>query len=185
MAERGWTQAQVQESIEQRKPDFAAYVAPQMEFSDVVISVLPSDISTEAVGKHLKVKLIQRNGKDGLIPSYILDKDATIKVQPTAAQVKVGATCGVALASYKEQYYGREVSVVEMDGKLEDINDYKNIETYLSATAAKVPGELATELIKVGANSPGSLDGSGLFQTLTALKLREFYESMTGKNIQA
>lgn len=36
-----------------------------------------------------------------------------------------------------------------MDGKLEDINDYKNIETYLSATAAKVPGELAAELIKV------------------------------------
>lgn len=55
MAERGWTLAQVQESIEQRKPDFAAYVAPQMEFSDVVISVLPSDISKEAVGKHLKV----------------------------------------------------------------------------------------------------------------------------------
>lgn len=55
MAERGWTLAQVQESIEARKPDFAAYVAPQMEFSDVVISVLPSDISTEAVGKHLKV----------------------------------------------------------------------------------------------------------------------------------
>ena len=55
MAERGWTLAQVQESIEARKPDFAAYVAPQMEFSDVVISVLPSDISQEAVGKHLKV----------------------------------------------------------------------------------------------------------------------------------
>jgi hypothetical protein len=36
-----------------------------------------------------------------------------------------------------------------MDGKLEDINDYKNIETYISATAAKVPGELASELIKV------------------------------------
>ena len=98
---------------------------------------------------------------------------------------QVGATCGVALASYKQEYYGRSASVVEMDGKLEDINDYKNIETYISATAAKVPGELAAELIKVGANSPGSLDGSGLFQTLTALKLREFYESMTGKNIQA
>lgn len=62
---------------------------------------------------------------------------------------KVGATCGVALASYKQEYYGRQASVVEMDGKLEDINDYKNIETYLSATAAKVPGELAAELIKV------------------------------------
>ena len=63
--------------------------------------------------------------------------------------IKVGATCGVALASYKQEYYGRSASVVEMDGKLEDINDYKNIETYISATAAKVPGELASELIKV------------------------------------
>jgi hypothetical protein len=33
-----------------------------MEFSDVVISVLPSTISKEAVGKHLKVKLIQKEG---------------------------------------------------------------------------------------------------------------------------
>ena len=133
MAERGWTLAQVQESIEARKPDFAAYVAPQMEFSDVVISVLPSDISTEAVGKHLKVsiirsaillgilyvqnylssvgtlcevfaesdtdffflfepiqvKLIQANGKTGFTPSYILDKEASIKVIPTSQQVKV------------------------------------------------------------------------------------------------
>ncbi len=50
MAERGWTLQQVKDSIEQRKPDFAAYVAPQMEYSDVVISVLPSDISKEEVG---------------------------------------------------------------------------------------------------------------------------------------
>lgn len=70
-----------------------------------------------------------------------------------------------------------------MDGKLEDINDYKEIEKFLSGTAAKIPGELASELIKVGANSPGSLDGSGLFQTLTALKLREFYESASGKTV--
>ena len=62
---------------------------------------------------------------------------------------QVGATCGVALASYKQEYYGRSASVVEMDGKLEDINDYKSIETFISATAAKVPGELASELIKV------------------------------------
>lgn len=52
MAERGWTLQQVKDSIEQRKPDFAAYVAPQMEYSDVVISVLPSDISKEEVGTH-------------------------------------------------------------------------------------------------------------------------------------
>lgn len=185
MAERGWTLDQVKASIEQRKPDFAAYVAPQMEYSDVVISVLPSDISKEEVGKHLKVKLIQKIGKAGLTPSYILDKESTVAVHPSPAQVKVGETCGVALASYKQKYYGRDAATVEMDGKLVDIQDYTKIEKLLSETAAKVPGELATELIKVGPNSPGSMDGTGLFQTLTALKLREFYEASTGKKIAA
>ena len=185
MAERGWTLKQVQDSIEQRKPDFAAYVAPQMEFSDVVISVLPSEISKEEVGKHLKVKMIQTNAKKGLKPAYILDKDATVAVYPPATAVKSEPTCGVALASYKSKFYGRDVTTVEMDGKLTDIKDFANIEKYLVDTAAKVPLEVSNELIKVGAGSPGSLDGTGLFQTLTALKLREFYESVTGKKVSA
>ena len=178
MAERGWTLEQVQASIEQRKPDFNAFVAPQLEFSDVVISVLPSEISKEAVGKHLKVKMIQRIGKPGLTPAYILDKEGTTKVSPT---VKHGPTCGVAMASYKDKFYNREVAVIEMDGKLEDIKDFIHVDKLISETAAKVPGELSSEIIKVGANSPGALDGTGLFQTLTALKLREYYESVTGK----
>jgi phosphoribulokinase len=184
MAERGWTLDQVKADIEKRKPDFAAFVAPQMEFSDVVISVLPSEISKESLGKHLKVKLVQKTGKTGLVPSYILDKDATVSVVPTEWQVKVDASCGVKLGSYKEKYYGRDVNVVELDGKLTDVNDFTFIEKLVSQTAAKFPGELASELIKVGEKSPGSLDGTGLFQTLTALKLREFYEATTGKTVQ-
>lgn len=183
MAERGWTLEQVQASIEQRKPDFAAYVAPQMQFSDVVISVLPSAISKEPVGKHLKVKLVQRTDKPGFKPSYIAGKDAIVKVEPT--KVTVGPTCGVALASYPDKFYGNDVAVVELDGKLENINDYSIIDPLLSDTGAKASGELASELIKVGPNSPGSLDGTGLFQTVTALKLREFYEAYSGKKIQA
>jgi len=183
MAERGWTLEQVQASIEQRKPDFAAYVAPQMEFSDVVISVLPSEISKEAVGKHLKVKLVQRTDKPGFKPSYIAGRDANVKVIPN--KVAVGPTCGVALASYPDKFYGNDVATVELDGKLENINDYAIIDPFLSETGAKSAGELASELIKVGPNSPGSLDGTGLFQTVTALKLREFYESFSGKTVQA
>lgn len=174
MAERGWTLEQVQADIEKRKPDFSEFVAPQMEFSDVVISVIPSDISTEPVGKHLKVQLKQSTTKDGLSPAYILDSAAKTEVEPS---VKTEPTCGVKLASYKMPYYGKEVSVLEMDGKLTDIEDYKLIDPLLSATGAKSSGELASELIKVGPNSPGSMDGTGLFQTITALKLREYYES--------
>eukprot|EP01041_Mallomonas_annulata_P002269 gene2269-4418_t len=185
MAERGWTLQQVQESIEQRKPDFSAFVAPQMEFSDVVISVLPSQISKEPVGKHLRVRMLQRTGMKGFKPSYMVDPDAKVVVEPSAKAVKVEETCGVRLASGKETYYGHEVQTVEMDGKLVDINDYANIEKFMSDTGVKTPGELAVELIKVGPNSPGSMDGTGLFQTLTALKLREFYEASTGKKIAA
>lgn len=181
MAERGWTLEQVQASIEQRKPDFAAYVAPQMEFSDVVISVLPSDLSTEKVGKHLKVKMIQRVGKEGFKPSFVLDADSTVTVEPKKVKAEEG--CGLKLASYKMPYYNREVATLEMDGKLTDINDYKMINPLFSASGEKTAGELAAELIKVGANSPGSMDGTGLFQTITALKLREFYEIATGKKV--
>jgi len=180
-AERGWTVDQVVQSIEQRKPDFAAYVSPQREFSDVVISVLPSTISKETLGKHLKVKLLQRTDKDGFNPAYILKSDAAVKVVPT--DVKVGPTVGVELASYKEKFFNNEVAVVELDGKLEDIDDYAKIDQLILNTGIKTPTELSDELIKVGANSPGSLDGTGLFQTITALKLREFYENYSGKKI--
>jgi phosphoribulokinase len=181
MAERGWTLEQVQADIEKRKPDFAAYVAPQMQYSDVVISVLPSTISKEAVGKHLKVKLIQQANKAGLKPAYILDPQASVTVTPTAKQVKTDS--GVTLASYCQEYYGHEAAVLEMDGKLNDINDFRNIEKFLANTAAVSADELSAELIKVGPNSPGYLDGTGLFQTLTALKLREYYEYVTGKSV--
>lgn len=183
MAERGWTLEQVQADIEKRKPDFAEFVAPQMQFSDVVISVLPSEISTEAVGKHLKVQLKQSCEKKGLNPAYILDAANFVKVTPTA--VKTEATCGVELSSYKAKYFGKDVNIVEMDGKLTDINDYSAIEAVLSGTSAKTVGELTAELVKVGPNSPGSMDGTGLFQTLTALKLREYYEEVTGSKVQA
>ncbi len=42
------------------------------------------------IGKHLKVKLIQKLGKEGLKPAYILDKDATVAVHPPSDQVKTG-----------------------------------------------------------------------------------------------
>mmetsp|Transcript_12173 Transcript_12173/g.12252 ORF Transcript_12173/g.12252 Transcript_12173/m.12252 type:complete len:386 (-) Transcript_12173:200-1357(-) len=177
MAERGWTLEQVKESIDARKPDFAAFVAPQMEYSDVVISVLPSEISKEEVGKHLKVKMIQRTGMKGFKPAYVLDPASKVIVEPT--EVKTEETCGVQLAYMPETYFGRKVQTVVLDGKLTDINDYAKIEKLLADTGAKSAGELTAELVKVGPNSPGSMDGTGLFQTVTALKLREFYEAST------
>merc|ERR1712146_739627 len=175
MAERGWTLEQVKESIEARKPDFSAYVEPQLGEADVVISVLPSETSKADVGQHLKVKLVQVMNKSGLDPTFMLSKDATITAHP---EVKADTDCSVALASYKSKHYGRDVMVTEMDGKLVDINDFKTIEPLLSSTSTKSAEELSSEIIKVGANSPGALDGTGLFQTVSSFKLRDFYEKM-------
>lgn len=182
MAERGWTREQVEADIEKRKPDFASFVAPQMQYSDIVISVLPSEISTQPVGTHLKVKLVQKLGKEGLPPAYILDEDAQVVVTPSGKSVKIDPSSGLKLASYKDTFYGSDVAVLEMDGKITDINSYIEIEKLLSNSAAKTDAELSSELIKVGPDAPGSLDGTGLFQTVTALKLRNYYEYVTGKS---
>jgi len=178
MAERGWTREQVLESIEQRKPDFSAYVEPQMKDSDVVLSVLPSETSKLEVGKHLKVKMIQRKDKK----NYKCASGPAGQVSPA---VKSDADCEVTVGFGTEKFYDKDCDVISMDGKLADINDFKEIEKLLKDTAAKSETELSDELIKVGAGSPGSLDGTGLFQTLTSLKLREYYENLIGAKVAA
>ena len=57
------------------------------------------------------------------------------------------------------------------------------VESHLSNTATKFYGELTQQMIKMG-DSPGSDNGTGFFQTLASLKLREFYEKKTGKVVE-
>ena len=180
VAERGWTKAQVQESIEARKPDFKAYVEPQMQHADIVIEVKPSEISKRKLGTHLKVDMIQRTDKVGLDPVKVKGKYPEGQgVRPKVAKEDSG-NFGVELCTRLATYRGRPVRITSMDGKVENVEDYKTIETYLSHTSAKYNGEISSDMIKVGPSYPGALDGSGLFQVITALKLREFYEKTTG-----
>ena len=44
MKERGHSLESIKASIESRKPDFDAFVGPQRADSDLVISVLPTDL---------------------------------------------------------------------------------------------------------------------------------------------
>merc|ERR1719159_2354402 len=74
MEERGWTLDEVKSQIEARKPDFDAYVAPQRANSDLVIQVLPTELTKDETGKILKVKFIQGTGNDKFEPAYILDE---------------------------------------------------------------------------------------------------------------
>merc|ERR1712113_414896 len=47
MEERGHSLESILASIEARKPDFDAYIAPQKEFADLIIEVLPTDLDPE------------------------------------------------------------------------------------------------------------------------------------------
>merc|ERR1719181_557399 len=82
MQERGHSLESIQASIDARKPDFDAYVAPQRANADLVIQVLPTELAKDETGKILKVKFIQAKGKDNFAPSYLFDEGSTITWQP-------------------------------------------------------------------------------------------------------
>merc|ERR1719428_1633072 len=64
MEERGHSLESIKASIEARKPDFDAYVAPQRANSDLVIQVLPTELTNDETGKILKVRFIESTSKD-------------------------------------------------------------------------------------------------------------------------
>merc|ERR1712178_538714 len=74
MEERGHSLESIKASIDARKPDFDAFVAPQRANSDLVIQVLPTELTKDETGKILKVKFIQAKGKDNFEPSYLFDE---------------------------------------------------------------------------------------------------------------
>ena len=66
------------QSIESRKPDFAAYVEPQKKEADIVIQVLPSSLVDDPKGKYLKVRLIQRLGVENFTPVELFESGADV-----------------------------------------------------------------------------------------------------------
>jgi phosphoribulokinase len=57
---RGYTDEQVLEQLKKREPDSEAYIRPQREWADVVVSFYPPDKESEANNLLLNVKLILR-----------------------------------------------------------------------------------------------------------------------------
>merc|ERR1719396_268216 len=120
MQERGHSLESIKESIEARKPDFDAYVAPQRSNADLVIQVLPTELAKDDMGKILKVKFIQAKGKDNFAPSYLFDEGSTITWQPCGKKL----TCdypGVMMKSGSEVFMDKEVDVIEMDGEFSNL----------------------------------------------------------------
>eukprot|EP00887_Chlorella_sp_A99_P008117 scaffold12.g8117.t1 len=182
MAERGHSLENIKASIESRKPDFDAYVDPQKQKADVVIQVLPTQLlPDEKEGKILRVRLIQKEGKKLFDPTYLFDEGSTVSWIPCGRKL----TCsfpGIKLFYGPDTYYGEEVSVLEMDGQFDKLEELIYMESHLSNTSAKFYGEITQQMLK-NSGFPGSTNGTGLFQTLVGLKVREVYERITQKEV--
>merc|ERR1719310_1228103 len=176
IAERGATMEEVQAAIDGRKPDFAAYVEPQKAKADIVVQVLLSDLIDDPTGKYLKVKLIQKKGLK-VPPAYFFDEGATVEWTPNPAKLSTSAP-GVKIASYDDDWYGNPVTVIEMDGKVDDLEELVYVESQLCNAGTKYYGELTEQMVKNG-EAPGSDNGSGLFQTICSFKIREAYEALS------
>ncbi len=180
MAERGHTYDDVLAAINSRKPDFEAYIDPQKKFADVVIQVLPTNlIKDDQERKVLRVQMIQRDEVAGFEPAYLFDEGSTIDWIPCGRKL----TCsypGIRMHYGPDAYYGNSVSVLEVDGQFDRLEEVIYIEQHLSKTSTKYAGEL-TELLLKHREYPGSTNGTGLFQVLTGLKMRATYERLTAK----
>ncbi|MBD1849790.1 phosphoribulokinase [Leptolyngbya sp. FACHB-711] len=179
MAERGHTYDDVLAAINSRRPDFEAYINPQKQYADVVIQVLPTQLIPNDTERNvLRVRLIQKDGVEGFEPVYLFDEGSTIDWIPCGRKL----TCsypGIKMHYGPDEYYGHSVSVLELDGQLDRLEEVIYIEGHLSNTSTKYYGEM-TELLLQHKEYPGSSNGTGLFQVLTGLKMRATYERLMG-----
>lgn len=176
MAERGHTYEDILASIEARKPDFSAYIEPQKEFADVVIQVLPTQLVEDKESKLLRVRLIQKEGIENFETVYLFDEGSTIDWRPCGRKL----TCsypGIKMYYGPDNFMGNEVSILEVDGQFDNLEEMIYVESHLSKTGTKHYGEM-TELLLKHKEYPGSNNGTGLFQVLVGLKMRETYESL-------
>ena len=173
MEERGHSLESILASIEARKPDFDAYIAPQKEFADLIIEVLPTNLDKEDK-KTLRVRNIQKVGVSDFNPAFVFDEGSKIEWTPPAEKLASPAP-GIKLSSGPEVYFGKDVQVIEMDGTFDNIQELVYVESALKNTNTKFYGELTQAMLKL-ADAPGSNNGTGLMQTLAAFAIRSIYE---------
>nr|BAL03267.1 chloroplast phosphoribulokinase [Chara braunii] len=182
MAERGHSLESIKASIAARKPDFDAYIDTQKQYADVVIQVLPTQlIPDDNEGKILRVRMIMKEGLENFVPAYLFDEGSTVSWVPCGRKL----TCsypGIKFFYGPDTYYGQEVSVLEMDGQFDKLEELIYVESHLSNTSTKFYGEITQQMLR-HADFPGSNNGTGLFQTIVGLKIREVYERIVAKEV--
>jgi hypothetical protein len=62
------------------------------------------------------------------------------------------------------------VSVLEMDGQFDKLEELIYVESHLSNTSSKFYGEITQQMLK-NSSFPGSNNGTGLLQTIIGLKV--------------
>jgi len=167
VAERGWTEAEVQADIQKRLPDFSKYVDPQKKDADVILRYEPSDQGLP----YLKVKLIQKKG--GPFPMVTLKKDLKL----------TGSKPGAVLRQYDDEWFGAPVTVVEMDGEIDMDNmaaQVAEIEANFVGLNGRSPTELTDAMVKLK-SSPGSQNGTGMLQAIIAMKIREICDKLSSR----
>jgi phosphoribulokinase len=178
IAERGATMEEVQKAIDDRKPDFAAYVEPQKAKADIVVQVLLSDLVDDPTGKTLKVKYIQKKSID-TPKAFMFDEGSKITWEPNGEKLTTTEP-GCVFASYDDEWFGEPVTVLEMDGKVDSLDELVYVESHICNAGTKYYGELTEQIVK-NKDAPGSDNGTGLFQTLCAFKIREAYEALAAQ----
>jgi phosphoribulokinase len=143
---------------------------------------LPTELTNDPEGKILRVRLIQKETGD-YQPVYLFDQGSTVSWIPCGTKL----TCsypGIKLGSGPDRWFDNAVNVVEMDGQFDKLEELAYVEKHLGNTASKYDGEITAQMLK-NKGAPGTLNGSGLFQTIVSLKIREVYEKLSGKKVDA
>ncbi|PQP92256.1 phosphoribulokinase chloroplastic [Prunus yedoensis var. nudiflora] len=150
---------------------------PQKQYADAVIEVLPTQlIPGDNEGKVLRVRLIMKEGVKFFNPVYLFDEGSTISWIPCGRKL----TCsypGIKFTYGPDTYFGHEVSVLEMDGQFDRLDELIYVESHLSNISTKFYGEVTQQMLKLS-DFPGSSNGTGLFQTIVGLKIRDLFEQL-------
>ncbi|KAL5995494.1 hypothetical protein ACLOJK_025556 [Asimina triloba] len=177
MAERGHSLESIKASIAARKPDFDAYVDPQKQYADTLIEVLPTQlIPDDNEGKFLRVRMVMKEGVKYFDPVYLFDEGSTISWIPCGRKL----TCsypGINFFYAPDTYYSSEVSVLEMDGQFDRLDELIYVENHLLNISTKFYGEITQQML-LHSDFPGSNNGTGLFQTIMGLKIRHLFEQI-------
>ena len=123
---------------------------------------MPSEKFPDAYDAY-KVKLIQMSDN----PYY-----KNVELEADEMKVDEGETHFI-FKQYTEVMGKKVAKVVEMDGAFKHKNDIKLVEPWLKNVGTSSVGELEKQLNSV--EGLGSLNGTGLMQSIVALKVRELY----------